>query len=179
MKLSTAWRPEQPFTFVVGYEDSASRLRAIELYKRLLTSLSDSFDVRLVLWKFEPLGLESMLARATQDAINADLILISLSGTHPLPSEAATWIAQWNGRMGRDSAIAVLLDPDHERTSEARRIVALLKAVAEQNGAAFFSQTAASPVESHHRGESVLAAAEILRTPFHPEEYMEHWGLNE
>jgi len=163
----------------VGYEDSASRLRALELHKRLVASLSDSFDLRLVLWKFEPLGLETMLVKATRDAINADLILVSLSGTHPLPPEAATWIAQWNGRMVKDSAIALLLDPKHERSVEARKLVNVLKGVAEQNGAAFFSQIADSPLEFEVQEERPLGEVEILRTAFHPEDYMEHWGLNE
>jgi len=78
MKMRKAL-PDQPFTVVVAYEEYDSGLRALELYHRILAHWAEAVDFRLIIWKFEPLGIPTLLAKATDDAIHADLILVSLS----------------------------------------------------------------------------------------------------
>lgn len=173
----------QPFTMVVGYECYAAGVRALELHQRLLARWSDCLDVRLIVWKFEPLGIPALLQKATEDAINADLIVISLTGNHALPPEASTWLNCWRRKNKKCPALALLLDAEYRATEHAQNISALLREVAAESKLPFFT-SAADSLEIDHRsgaasGPPQYETPDVLRAALHADEYGEHWGLND
>jgi len=178
MKMRKAL-PDQPFTVVVAYEEYDSGLRALELYHRILAHWAEAVDFRLIIWKFEPLGIPSLLAKATDDAIHADLILVSLSGNHALPSEAAAWISGWRDKTVRGPALALLLDAQYHAKLHAREILAFLRAVAHHSGLPFFSSSESTLDRTHFQSVSFSSHTELLHAALHPAEYQDHWGLNE
>ena len=169
--------PAQPFTVVVAYEDYACGLRGLELHQRILARWADKVDFRLIIWKFEPLGVPSLLTKAIQDALSADLIVISLGGNHPLPAEATRWISGLRQKTVKETALALLVDAEHQSTSHAAQALALLSEVASCSGMPFFSSMQ-SPSQRPRLHPS-FSGNELLHTALHCDEYQDHWGLNE
>jgi hypothetical protein len=169
--------PAQPFTVVVAYEDYISGLRALELHHRILARWADKVDFRLIIWKFEPMGVPSLMAKAIQDAITADLIVISSTGSQPLPPEATQWISGWRQKTIKEPALALLVDAEHKANPHARKIFTFCREVAGRSGMPFFSslEKPEEPVQFH----STFADNEVLHAALHRDEFHDHWGLND
>lgn len=96
------------------YEDLSTGHRAM----RVLDSLHHLFGKEVCLqsnmWKFDILGCPSMGRMAAQDALEADVIIVSAHGADPLPEEVKTWFDQWLGARGRHGgALVALLGDGH------------------------------------------------------------------
>jgi hypothetical protein len=147
------------------------------LHQRILACWADKVDFRLVIWKFEPLGVPTLLTKAIGDAAGADLIIVSLTGNHPLPFEARAWVAGWESKIGKDSALALIVDGEHRQTGDAKAVYNFFRDAAEQSGISFFSSF--DTKESEPRMRSSFAGQNVLRTAFRDCDYPDHWGLNE
>lgn len=103
------WEPKYPFDLVIAYEDDATRNRAMLLYDRLAQQLLDDYDFQCAWWKFAHLREGSLMERATDDAIEANMIILSLDTAKGLTRWAREWIEAWvPNKIGTKSALVAL-----------------------------------------------------------------------
>jgi len=172
MKARTGQPASPLFRVVVGYEDYACGLRAMELYRRHLPEWENETEFRVCLWKFEPLGVPSLLDKAVSDALEANLIIVSLDGGRPLPVEARAWIETWRGqKLCEPAALALLINPDQRAHSCARSLRAYLETVARNAAIDFIAPELRAP-----------APLLLTDAPYSPRPLAcahDAWGINE
>jgi hypothetical protein len=179
------WQPKFPFDLVVTYETEATRARAFTLCGHLIKQLDDDHDIRQSWWKFPFLYDPQLLERATDVALSADMIVISLNHGKELPFIARTWIEGWvSQKNGRDTALVALVENTPSARCSDCPALRYLNSVAHKAGMDFFPHAfATAPLRTDSRPTDTPAHApslvplleEILRRPnnVHP------WGINE
>jgi len=177
------WEPKFPFDLVVTYENEATRSRAFALCDHLVRELRDDHDLRQSWWKFSFLYDPRLLEHATEAALTANMIIVSLNHEKELPFIARTWIEGWlTQKKGHDSALVALVDNTPSSRCSDCPMLRYLNSVARKAGMDFFPHVftaapllAGSPfTETPAQGLRPLLE-EILRRPnnAHP------WGINE
>jgi hypothetical protein len=162
----------QSFSAVIAYEDFQCGVRAMESFALLLQEI-DPAEHSVKVWKFEPLGIPQLLADAVEDAISADLLIVSLRGDRPLPLEARQWIEGWRSLKPRmDAALLMVIDPCSRQTCTSLLAGGYLETVAAGCGLQFFSSPPALTAGQR------FSAPVITRTALSPVSY-DSWGLNE
>ena len=179
------WEPKFPFDLVVAYEDEATRARAFALCDHLVRELRDDHDMRQSWWKFSFLYDPRLLERATETALTANMIIVSLNNEKELSFIARTWIEGWLGQMnGHDSALVALVDNAPSPRCADCPMLRYLNGVAHKAGMDFFPHVfAAAPLLAGSPFTDTPADGpglrplleEILKRPnnAHP------WGINE
>lgn len=81
-----------PFNVVIAYEDFAAARRAKRLYESLLRALGDELAFDLSLWRFEVLALPRLREVATQQAAEANMVIVSTSAERDLGREVKQWL---------------------------------------------------------------------------------------
>ena len=81
-----------PFNVVIAYEDFAAARRAKRLYESLLRALGDELAFDLSLWRFEVLALPRLRDVATQQAAEANMLIVSTSTEGDLAREVKNWL---------------------------------------------------------------------------------------
>lgn len=180
MHASTKRRAVEPFTVVIVYEDYDCGIRAQELYRRLSAQWEGSLDFHVAMWRFEPLGVPSLREEAAAEAIQADLVLVSATGKHPLPAEVKQWIEIWRGAKGEFSALALLLDGRNHGATGAQEITEFLQAAAQDTGCSFFSSgpMPPRPLPFERAGISPVLPR-MVETETLPAGPADHWGIND
>ncbi len=90
----------------------------------------------LDLWSFGVLGIPAIRNAAAGAAADADLVILSLSGTVPLPARALAWIDMWTWLIdGHRPVVVALFGAQHR---EGAGIRALLRGKACGKKLAFF-----------------------------------------
>jgi hypothetical protein len=173
----------QAFRVVVGYEDYSSGLRAMQLYNHILELWDEPSELQLNLWKFEPLGLQKLREAATIEAVNADLIILSIRGDNALPKEATDWIQDWSEqKTPGESAIALLVDTQFSSHPNAQATQEYLQSIANSTGIDFITSKLKKP-ETMPRFEGLFerssASTATLNSILERDRYMDHWGINE
>ena len=179
------WQPKFPFDLVVAYDTEATRARAFTLCGHLVKQLEDDHDIRQSWWKFPFLYDPQLLERATDVALAADMIVISLNHGKELPFIARTWIEGWlSQKDGHDAALVALVENTPSARCSDCAILRYLNTVARQAGMDFFPHVfAAARFRTDSRSTNMPGQTpslmplleEILRRPnnAHP------WGINE
>lgn len=106
------------FNVVLVYEDQASALRGLALYRRLATELRGTFAFHLHLWKFAVLGLGRLADVSTTQAVEADLIIVCTRGAASPPEPVQAWFERWLELKGHNYCALVVLE---EAASEDRQ----------------------------------------------------------
>src|SRR6266576_1303862 len=133
------WEPKFPFDLVVTYEDEATRARALNLCDHLVRELRDDHDMRQSWWKFSFLYDPRLLERATEAALTANMIIVSLNNGKELSFTARTWIEGWLGQKnGHDSALVALVDNAPSPRCADCPMLRYLNGVAHKAGMDFF-----------------------------------------
>ena len=169
--------PDLPSRVVIGYEDLACGLRAMEVYRRSVEAVVGGCEAKI--WKFEPLGIPDVFAEASRDIVEADVVIVSIAGDRPLPFEAVQWL-DWCGkeRTNPDGALLFVIDPAHELEAAASLACEFLQRIAKRANLQFFAPPACvhevqSPGDVAGFHNSIVGEA-VLHSSRH-----ECWGLNE
>jgi hypothetical protein len=93
------------FNVVIAYEDVETGKYAKETYDFLVENLGQDCAVASQMWKFDVLNIPTLHELAVNDALLADVIIISSKGG-ALPLQVQTWFGAW--LSGPHSAIALV-----------------------------------------------------------------------
>jgi hypothetical protein len=171
----------------IVYEDLSAGLRAKQTADWLEAQLPPQRDMRLKLWRFDLLSEPALREEVTNEAMRADLVLLSAHGQHGLPEDVSTWIREWL-TQGTDEppALIVVFDASAEGSAAANDFLASLRRAAGPRGIEVFprfyelqSDPAELTSESlRRRAETTtdLLSDMLKWQPSHPPR---HWGINE
>ena len=85
-------RTSAELNVVIAYADFASATLAKQILADSLRVLSTHFVVKTTLWKFELLDLPALREMATQDATEAQIIIIAADKEYGLSDGAKAWV---------------------------------------------------------------------------------------
>jgi len=100
---------------VVAYADFSSATLAKQILADSLRVLSSHFVVKTTLWKFDLLDLPALREIATQDAAQAQIIIIAADKEYGLPEGAKTWVESCLTNPAVKDVAFVALVKDDER----------------------------------------------------------------
>ena len=133
------WEPKFPFDLVIAYEDHATRDRAMLLYDRVAQQLLNDYDFQCAWWKLDHLREPSLMEQAVDDAVQANMIIVSLHAGRALPKIAMDWMDAWApGKVGNKSALVALLSMSGPGNDVAQGRQAYLQQVARRARMDFF-----------------------------------------
>jgi hypothetical protein len=127
------------FRVVMVYEDFRTARQATRAYDFLVANLTHEWRVTSQMWKFDVLRIPELRALAAEDAMMADLIIVSCNGEGELPSGVRTWIEMWLGYKAGAVALVALLDVPPGQAERARVTQAYLEHVAQRAHMEFFT----------------------------------------
>lgn len=174
------------FNVLIAYQDLETGKHAKRTYDYLQENLGRECTLTNQMWKFDVLGIPKLREIAVQDAVTADIIIVSSHG-EDLPEPVTKWIESWLTH-GTDALALVALFADAEESiGGALRTRAYLSDVARRAGLEFFAQPdewpgrvradEGFPRQSgpgvNQRTLSTLAGA------VHRDSAMPRWGLND
>ena len=182
---SSDLEPDPIFNVVIAYEDFETGKQAKETYDFLVNNLRHECRFDNQMWKFDVLGISKLREMAVNDALAADIIIISCHGTHELSADVRTWIDSWVTRGSHAIALVGLFSSacDDSNNNGVRDYLA---EVAQRAGMEFFAQpndlaikrfdaTIAMERGANQDGKTLSALAGIV----HREQTFPHWGINE
>lgn len=85
-------RTSAQLNVVIAYADFSSATLAKQILADSLEVLSSHFVVKTTLWKFDLLNLAGLREIATQDATEAQIIIIAADKEYGLPDGAKAWV---------------------------------------------------------------------------------------
>ncbi|HUR45330.1 MAG TPA: hypothetical protein VMZ27_05565 [Candidatus Saccharimonadales bacterium] len=138
-KSSTELDITSTIQVVIAFEDLAAGKRGKQVYDYLTHRLTD-FEFDHEVWKFSALECERILESAARQAAAADIIMLALHGSNPLPEALKNWIETWVGQNGNPMALVVLFDQECEATPEMMKTRAYLEEVARRGKLDLFMQ---------------------------------------
>ena len=97
------------FNVILVYEDQASALRGLALYQRLVSELGMDCDFNLNVWKFAILGLARLAEISTEQASDADLVIVCTRDESAPPEHVRSWFQRWVELKGHDDCALVVL----------------------------------------------------------------------
>ena len=122
-----ARKSTRSFNSVLLYEDSKSGERAWEFYEKLSRKFQGDFEFSHLMWSFPILRDAQTLRLAVTSAVDANLIILSLSGHAKLPSSVKNWLQRWSClARDRNAAVVTLLD-DNKNADATTRTHAYLR----------------------------------------------------
>src|SRR6266702_5644572 len=132
---------------VVAYNNFDSGIRAKEILDRLARALGSQLTMNISMWKFDVLELDKLQDLAANDAVEADIIIISTSGAGELSPGVQQWVERWLCRKQPESSAFVSLnEADPDGTAESPAVSEYLQTIANRGNLSFFSQRGNLPV---------------------------------
>lgn len=177
------WEPKYPFDLVIAYEDLATRNRAMRLHDHLDRQLGDDFDFHCAWWKFEHLRELTLREQAVDDAISANMIVLSMHAESELFPAARAWIDDWSHRLDHHKCALVTLFAEPHPRKKSSPVFALLQQVARQARMDFFTNIGDATQAAELSLDAIAERARAVTPTL--EEILEHkipvrrWGLNE
>src|SRR5690349_17388169 len=112
--ISFRWEPQWPFAIFLAYEDRLTRARALWLFDHLRAKPLAHYNLRCACWRFNQLRQTDQSRHATDEALGADMIILSLHGQPEISPAVQRWIEGWgDAKEGQDCALVALIDrPD-------------------------------------------------------------------
>ena len=176
--------PETVFNVVIAYEDFETGKHGKETYDYLVSNLGHKCRFANQMWKFDVLSIPKLRQMAANDALIADIIIISCHGTHDLSSEVKAWVDSWI--CNEINAIAlVALFSDVGAYSD-NQIRSYLAQAAKRARIEFFAQP--NPLPSNRLDEPFVLdrgttrddrALYVLSGIIERDQSFPHWGINE
>lgn len=179
---TTPWEPKYPFDLVIAYDDLATRDRALRLNDHLSKQLADDFDLRCSWWKLSHLADETLFDQAVDDALNANMIVLSLHGGEPEFSPATQrWIDGWAHRGEHQKCALVTLFVDPSVREESSPLCARLRQSARLARMDFFTNMAeaAAGLTVERVAERARTLTPTLNEILHHPMPAPRWGINE
>jgi hypothetical protein len=178
---TTPWEPKYPFDLVLAYEDLATRDRALRLHDNLSRQLTDDYDLRCAWWKLSHLAEASLLDQATDDALNANMIVLSLHAGTELGAAAQAWIDDWAHRSDHQKCALVTLFAEPSARAESSPLCVRLRQSARLARMDFFTNMAeaAAAMTIERVTERASALTPTLEEILHHPVPVPRWGINE
>ena len=101
----------------------------------------------LNLWSFGVLGMRQIRNDSVGTAAAADLVILSMSGKNPLPTQVEAWIKMWTWFIGGHKPAVVALFAASDTNGARTR--AYLRRAAVSKGLKFFPQTIGAGADTH------------------------------
>jgi len=177
------WEPKYPFDLVIAYEDLATRNRAMRLHDHLDRQLGGDFDFHCAWWKFEHLREPTLREQAVDDAMSANMIVISIHGDCELFPAARAWIDDWSHRLDHNKCALVTLFAEPHPKKKSSPLFTRLQQVARQARMDFFTNIGEAAQAAELTVERIAQRASAFTPTL--EDILEHkipvrrWGLNE
>ena len=174
-----------PFDLVVAYEDTDTRNRALHLYDHLAQQLLDDSDFKCSWWKFDHLAAAILRREATDAAVNANMIVLSLRARDELSPLQRAWIENWSARRtDRQGALVAMIAGVASPETEAPIMLAGLRDAAHRAGMDFFTHAFGATKPAFTLPAPPAAPAALADTPFvqeilHQSVPVFRWGINE
>ncbi|SRR5258708_2302610 len=125
------------------YDNFLSALRAQDLAGRMAVELQPAFAISTKVWNFDLATHPDLRDRAAKDAIEADMIIISVSAGDDLSSGATSWMQNWlPQKRGGLAALVALLSEPSANSSGPPPVATSLRQMAETGGMEFLYHTA-------------------------------------
>ena len=105
------------FNLTIVYESIEAGKRAKLFSDRFMAETALGCTCELNLWNFGVLGIPEVRNTAASTAATADLVVLSMGGTVPLPAQAVEWIEMWTWLIDRQRPAVVALFADPHRQS--------------------------------------------------------------
>lgn len=135
----SGWEPKFPFDLLVAYEDKETRNRALHLYDHLAQQLLDDYDFQCSWWKLDHLVNPALRQEASEAAMEANMVILSLRAGSRLDHEQQQWIEEWTGRRPhRKSAFVVMIAGTDAPERDAAALMISLRNLARRAGMDFF-----------------------------------------
>ena len=109
------------FNLTIIYESVEEGKRAKRFSDQFIAETPVDRPVKLHLWNFGVLGIPEVRNVAASTAAVADVVILSMSGTVPLPAHAVEWIEMWIWLIDGRRPAVVALFADHHRQGAAIR----------------------------------------------------------
>jgi len=111
------------FNVVTVYEDYQSGKRANHVYDFLVENLGQNCRFANQMWKFEVLNIPKLHQFAVHDALQADILIISVRSGE-LPAPVRDWIELWLKAPHTTMALVALFEDLHADAAPIRRYLA-------------------------------------------------------
>ena len=109
------------FNLTIIYESIEAGKRAKRFSDQFMAEAAVDRPIKLNLWNFGVLGIPELRNRAASTAAVADMVVLSMSGTVPLPAHALEWIEMWVWLIdGRSPAVVALFADPHRHGAAIR-----------------------------------------------------------
>jgi hypothetical protein len=139
---------------VMAYEDFATGQRALGIYRRMVGELGQRWLFNSHMWKFDFLKFPRLREMAAEEAIHAEVIIISVHGAENLPGEVKAWCEQLLLKKGAvPKALVLLFDPGKETDAKSEETREYLADLAVEIGIDFFCNPTNSEEEDAIRLE--------------------------
>jgi hypothetical protein len=126
------------FRVVTVYEDFRTARQAKQAYEFLAANLTHEWQVTSQMWKFDLLRIPELRELAAEDALRADLIIVSCNGDRELPADVRAWIEMSLGSRTDAVALVALLDCPPGQAERAQVTQAYLERIAQRAHLEFF-----------------------------------------
>jgi len=181
----SGWDPKMPFDLVVAYEDTDTRNRALHLYDHLAQQLLDDYDFQCSWWKFDHLTNHALCEQATEAAVDANMVILSLNARRELAPAHKTWMEGWVPRRAhRKAALVTLIAGAGQPERDTPSMLAYLQNAARLAHMDFFPHSFDLPKPTLQWSPDPLAERARVVTPFlqdslHQTLSIPRWGINE
>jgi hypothetical protein len=145
---------------VIAYEDFETGKHAKRTYDFLVENIGRDWHLTNQMWKFDVLVLPKLRDIAVEDAVRADIIMISSRGRE-LPAHVKTWIESWLTVASNPLALVALFEYAREGAGPGNAARSYLADVARRGNMEFFAQPDAWP--RHITAEATVGACEEPR----------------
>jgi hypothetical protein len=175
------WEPKYPFDLVIAYSDLETRDRAMRLHDHLSRQLNDDYDLHCSWWKFDHLADPTLFDQAIDDALDANMIVLSLHAETELPPAARAWIDGWAHRSDHQKCALVTLYAEPSERPESSPVCAFLRQAARLAHMDFFTNIAeaAAGLTIERVAERARAVTPTLEEILHHPLPAPRWGINE
>ena len=168
------------------FEDVATGKRGKQVYDYLESHLGGDFEFNHQVWKLDVLGTPSLRELAAKDVAEADILIMSVRGDHPLLPEVKSWLDVWVGQHGSPIALVGLFDPQFKSAASALEIRHYLEEVSRSGQMDFFCEPEAQRHDDAHRAIDVTAQRRFDFEPFEESLLADNrpsglprWGIND
>jgi hypothetical protein len=159
MAANLAGQTRSAFKIFVVHEDTLTGVRAAAVLGRLADYLDHEPVIQNEIWKFDSLAHPALYEQASEQAIAADMIIVSAGGGQALPAHVEDLVADALAhKQGRPAAVVALLDLKLQGAAEPSPVCARLRQLAENAGVDFFCNTG----ESYWANDTALAGPGLL-----------------
>jgi hypothetical protein len=109
------WKTAKRLALLVAFEDSVAGMRVKEFCRDLARNVGQQCQIVEHVWLFSTLRQRELQEIAAEEALQADLIVISALRAEEAPDGVQRWIELWLRQKGsRPEMLVALLDPPYD-----------------------------------------------------------------